>query len=363
MIQRRHTRQIQIGHVPVGGGAPISVQSMTNTPTEDADATVRQIAELEAVGCDVVRVAVAHEEAVRALPAVVREAAIPVVADVHFDYRLALAALESGVAGLRINPGNIGDRSRVEAVVRAARERGVPIRIGVNAGSLEKRLRERVALGEMTRADALAESAMGHVRILEELDFRDVKISMKASDVVTTVEAHRALAARCDYPFHVGVTEAGTAWSGTIKSAAGIGILLMDGLVDTLRVSLTAPPVEEVRVGRRILQALGERVDEPILVSCPTCGRTTIDLASLAEQIEKMIEPIREPLHVAVMGCEVNGPGEAREADLGIAGGKGEGLLFRRGEVVRKVPQAELADVLVGEAWRMVAELEGSAER
>jgi len=345
MIARRKTRQIRIGPVAVGGGAPISVQSMTNTPTHDVDATAAQIRSLAAARCDIARVAVPDEKAARALPEILRQSPLPIVADIHFDYRLALAALEAGVAALRINPGNIGGRKRVETVVAAARERGTPIRIGVNAGSLERPLRTRVAAGGLSLAEAMVESALGHIRILEDLNFHDIKVSLKASDVVTTVEAYRRLATRCDYPFHVGVTEAGTIRTGTIKSAAGIGILLMDGLCDTIRVSLTGPVEEEVRVARRLLQAMGEREDEPVLVSCPTCGRVSIDVVGLAEKVEKMLESVREPLHVAVMGCEVNGPGEAREADLGIAGGGGKAIIFRKGKIVRRCGKSEILAV------------------
>jgi (E)-4-hydroxy-3-methylbut-2-enyl-diphosphate synthase len=354
MIQRRATRQIHIGPVAVGGGAPVSVQSMCNTRTEDAAATLGQIQSLARVGCEIVRVAVPRMEAARALDEIVAESPLPVVADIHFDHRLALRALEAGVAALRINPGNIGSRERVEAVVRAARERRVPIRVGVNAGSLEKPLLERVESGAMPRHEAMVESALGHVRILEELDFQDIKISLKASDVVTTVLAYRLLAARCDYPLHVGITEAGTVRTGTIKSAAGIGILLMDGLCDTIRVSLTGPVEEEVRVGLRLLRAMGERRDAPVLVSCPTCGRTTIDVVDLAERVEEILDGVSEPIHVAVMGCEVNGPGEARDADIGVAGGGGRGMLFRNGEIVRRCDEADILKVFREELERLL---------
>lgn len=342
MIPRRKTRQIHIGGIPVGGGAPITVQSMTNTPTQDVAATVAQIESLARVGCQIVRSAVPDEHAAHALRDIVRESPLPLIADIHFDYNLALIALQAGVAALRINPGNIGSRERVEAVVSAARERGVPIRIGVNGGSLERPLLAKVHAGEISLPDAMVTSAMGHIRILEELDFHDIKISLKASDVVTTVEAYRRLATRCDYPFHVGITEAGTVRTGTIKSAAGIGILLMDGLCDTIRVSLTGPVEEEVRVARHLLQAMGERTDEPILISCPTCGRVSINLVSLAQQVEEILEGVKEPIHVAVMGCEVNGPGEAREADIGIAGGGGRGMIFRKGKIVRRCEESDI---------------------
>lgn len=349
MIPRRKTRCIHIGPIAVGGGAPISVQSMTNTLTQDVKATVGQIESLARVGCEIVRCAVVDEAAARALPEIVKESPLPVVADIHFDYRLALIALEAGVAALRINPGNIGARERVEAIVSSARERAVPIRIGVNGGSLERPLLARVHAGEIALPDAMVESAMGHIRILEDLNFFDIKVSLKASDVVTTVEAYRRLATRCDYPFHVGITEAGTIRTGTIKSAAGIGILLMDGLCDTIRVSLTGPVEEEVRVGRRLLQAMGERKDEPILVSCPTCGRVSIDLVTLAEGVEKVLEGVHVPIHVAVMGCEVNGPGEAREADIGIAGGGGKGMIFRKGKIVRRCEENDILNAFLKE--------------
>ena len=342
MITRRASRQIHIGPVAVGGGAPVSVQSMTNTRTADVPATVEQIRSLARAGCEIARVAVPDPAAAKALREIVRESPLPVIADIHFDHRLALEALQAGVAGLRINPGNIGRREHVEKVVAAARERRVPIRIGVNAGSLEKPLLAKVHAGEVLLHEAMVESAMGHVGILEDLDFRDIKISLKASDVVTTVQAYRLLAKRCDYPFHVGITEAGTIRAGAIRSAAGIGILLMDGLCDTIRVSLTAAPEEEVRVARHLLQAMGERRDEPLLISCPTCGRTTIDVISLAEKVERMLETVHKPIQVAVMGCEVNGPGEAREADLGVAGGAGRGILFRKGEIVRRCPEDQI---------------------
>lgn len=361
MVLRRSTLSLRIGSVPVGGGAPVSVQSMTNTHTADVEATRAQVASLARAGCDIARVAVPNEEAARCLPAIVEESALPLVADIHFSHHLALLALEAGVHALRINPGNIGSREKVEAVCAAAAERGAPIRIGVNAGSLEKPLLAKVRAGELSRSEAMVASALGHAAILEALDFRDIKISMKASDVITTVEAYRQLAERCDYPFHVGITEAGTVRSGTIKSAAGIGILLMDGLCDTIRVSLTGPPEEEVWVARRLLQNMGERESEPVLISCPTCGRTTIDIIALAEQVEKMIEPVRHPIHVAVMGCEVNGPGEAREADLGVTGGGGRGIIFRKGEIVRRCEESEILGVFQEELHALVLELEGAS--
>jgi len=351
----RITRQIHIGSVAIGGGAPISVQSMTNTDTRDSAATLAQIRRLAEAGCEIVRCAVPDLEAARALAAIRRECQLPLVADIHFDYKLALTALTSGVDGLRLNPGNIGERWKVEEVVRACAERKVPIRIGVNGGSLEKELLQKY--GHPT-AEAMVESALGHIRILEDLGYREIKVSLKASGIRRTVEACRLLAGQVDYPLHIGITEAGTTWSGTVKSAVGLGTLLYEGLGDTLRVSLTGDPVEEVRVGWEILKSLELREHGPVFVSCPTCGRCQIDLIGVAEEVEQRLHDLPKKITVAVMGCVVNGPGEAREADVGIAGGKGQGLLFRKGEVVRKVPQEQLADALVEEAWKLVRELE-----
>ena len=348
---RRKTRRITVGDVAVGDGAPISVQSMCNTDTRDVQATTAQIRRLFEAGCEIVRCAVPDEEAALALRGICADSPLPVIADIHFDYRLALTSLEGGVQGLRINPGNIGERWKVQEVVRACAERSVPIRIGVNGGSLEKELLERY--GHPT-PEAMVESALGHIRLLEDLSFDQIKVSLKASDIRRTVEAYRQLADRVDYPLHIGITEAGTTWSGTIKSAIGLGTLLYDGIGDTLRVSLTGDPVEEVRVGWEILKALELRERGPVFVSCPTCGRCQIDLITVAEEVERRLHDLPEKITVAVMGCVVNGPGEAREADIGIAGGKGQGLLFRHGQVVRKVPQAELADALVAEAWELV---------
>ncbi|MGE4577978.1 MAG: flavodoxin-dependent (E)-4-hydroxy-3-methylbut-2-enyl-diphosphate synthase [Desulfuromonadales bacterium] len=348
---RRKTRRITVGDVAVGDGAPISVQSMCNTDTRDVQATTAQIRRLFEAGCEIVRCAVPDEEAALALRGICADSPLPVIADIHFDYRLALTSLEGGVQGLRINPGNIGEHWKVQEVVRACAERSVPIRIGVNGGSLEKELLERY--GHPT-PEAMVESALGHIRLLEDLSFDQIKVSLKASDIRRTVEAYRQLADRVDYPLHIGITEAGTTWSGTIKSAIGLGTLLYDGIGDTLRVSLTGDPVEEVRVGWEILKALELRERGPVFVSCPTCGRCQIDLITVAEEVERRLHDLPKKITVAVMGCVVNGPGEAREADIGIAGGKGQGLLFRHGQVVRKVPQAELADALVAEAWELV---------
>ncbi len=349
----RPTRQIHLGPVAIGGGAPVTVQSMTNTDTRDIAATLAQIRALAAAGCEIVRCAVPDQQAAAALAAIRRDCPLPLIADIHFDYRLALAALAAGVDGLRLNPGNIGARWKVEEVVKACAERRVPIRIGVNGGSLEKELLDKY--GHAT-AEAMAESALGHIRLLEELGYQEIKVSLKASDVRRTVAAYRLLAAQVDYPLHIGITEAGTTWAGTIKSAVGLGALLCDGLGDTLRVSLTGDPVEEVRVGWEILKSLELREHGPVFISCPTCGRCQIDLIPVAEEVERRLHDLPKKLVIAVMGCAVNGPGEAREADLGIAGGQGEGLLFRKGEIVRKVPAAQLADVLVEEARRMAGE-------
>ncbi|NVO00475.1 MAG: flavodoxin-dependent (E)-4-hydroxy-3-methylbut-2-enyl-diphosphate synthase [Geobacteraceae bacterium] len=353
---KRPTRQIKIGNIAVGGSSPCTVQSMCSTDTRDVAATLGQIERLATVGCEIVRCAVPDMDAALALGKIRSQSHMPVVADIHFDYKLALKVLEFGIDGLRLNPGNIGDRWKVEEVVKAARERLVPIRIGVNAGSLEKELLQKY--GHPT-AEAMVESALGHVRILEDIGYEEIKISLKASDVMKTVAAYRLLASKVDYPLHIGITEAGTTFSGTIKSSVGLGILLADGIGDTLRVSLTGDPVDEVRVGFEILKSLGLRQKGVNFVSCPTCGRCEINLIKVAEEVEQRLCGIDSPITVAVMGCVVNGPGEAREADFGIAGGKGEGLLFRHGEIVRKVPEAELADALVEEVLRSRLKAEG----
>lgn len=339
-----------MGGVKIGGGAPISVQSMTNTDTRDASATVSQIKRLEEAGCEIVRVGVPDETAAHAIADIKRQIAIPLIADIHFDYRLALIALESGADGLRINPGNIGARWKVEEVVKSASERGAPIRIGVNAGSLDRELLHKY--GGPT-AQAMADSAIGHLRILEELGFFETKVSLKASNVPLTVEAHRLLADKVDYPFHIGISEAGTKWAGTIKSAVGIGILLYSGIGDTVRVSLTDDPVEEVKAGYEILKSLRLREAGPELISCPTCSRCEIDLISIATDVERELRKMKKNIRVAVMGCVVNGPGEAREADIGLAGGKGVGLIFRKGEIVRKVKESELREALLEEARKL----------
>ncbi|HET6420138.1 MAG TPA: flavodoxin-dependent (E)-4-hydroxy-3-methylbut-2-enyl-diphosphate synthase [Geobacteraceae bacterium] len=348
---KKTTRQIRIGSVKIGGGAPCSVQSMCNTDTRDKSATILQIRDLAEAGCELVRCAVLDMEAAEALGSIKEACPIPLIADIHFDYKLALKAIENGVDGLRINPGNIGERWKVAEVVKAASERGIPIRIGVNAGSLERDLLEKY--GHPT-AEAMVDSALGHVRILEDLGYELIKISLKASDVVKTIEAYRLLSERVDYPLHIGITEAGTTFSGTIKSAVGLGILLAEGIGDTMRVSLTGDPVDEVRVAFEILKSLKLRQHGINLVSCPTCGRCQINLIKLALEVESRLQAFKVPLTVAIMGCVVNGPGEAREADVGIAGGKGEGLLFRHGEIVRKVPENALADALVEEVENMI---------
>jgi (E)-4-hydroxy-3-methylbut-2-enyl-diphosphate synthase len=350
---RRRTRKIQVGNLAVGGDAPVSVQSMCNTDTRDVAATSVQIEALAQAGCEVVRCAVPDQAAAEALKQICARSPLPIIADIHFDYRLAMLSLAAGVDGLRLNPGNIGERWKVEEIVKACAERTVPIRIGVNAGSLEKELLEEYG---HPSAEAMVASALSHVRILEELDYREIKVSLKASDVQRTVAAYRLFAEQVDYPLHIGITEAGTTWSGTIKSAVGLGALLCDGIGDTLRVSLTGDPVEEVRVGWEILKSLELRERGPVFISCPTCGRCEIDLIEIAEEVERRLHNLPLRLSIAVMGCVVNGPGEAREADLGIAGGKGQGLLFRKGEVVRKVPQSELADALVEEALALAGD-------
>ena len=344
------TRQLQIGSVPVGGDAPCAVQSMCSTDTRDVPATLAQIRRLADVGCEIIRCAVPDMDAAEALGHIKRESPIPVIADIHFDYKLALHVLNGGIDGLRLNPGNIGDTWKVAEVVRSAAERKVPIRIGVNAGSLEKELLAKY--GHPT-AEAMVESALGHIRILEDLGYREIKISLKASDVMKTVSAYRLLSEKVDYPLHIGITEAGTMFSGTIKSSVGLGILLADGIGDTLRVSLTGDPLDEVRVGYEILKSLGLRQRGVNFVSCPTCGRCQINLIKVAEEVERRLQGVDKRITVAVMGCAVNGPGEAREADVGIAGGKGEGLVFRHGEIVRKVPEDQLADALMEEIARL----------
>jgi len=348
-MHRKPTRLVKVGAVGIGGGAPVTVQSMTNTPTADVDATVAQIHALEAAGCDIVRVAVPNEEAARAIGYIKGAVSIPLVADIHFQYRLALASLEAGCDKLRINPGNIGATENVETVAKAAKERGVPIRIGVNAGSID---RSRYG---MPTAEALVESGLDEVRVLEKLGFEDIVLSLKAFDVPMMVRAYELASERCDYPLHLGVTEAGLAWEGTIRSSVGIGALLAEGIGDTIRVSLTADPVEEVRVGKEILNSLG-LWDKPFtLVSCPTCGRCAIDITAIADEVRRRLEaePPVKPITVAVMGCIVNGPGEASLADVGIAGGQGKGAVFAHGDMLRTVDEDALVDELMLEVGKL----------
>ena len=360
MFERKQTRQIHIGKVAIGGGAPISVQSMCNTKTTDTAATVAQIKALQNAGCDIVRVAVPDMEAAKNLGNIIKEISIPLVADIHFDYKLALEAIEQGISALRLNPGNIGGEEKVRAVVKAAKEAHIPIRIGVNAGSLDKKILAKY--GAVT-PEALVESAMQHVKILEDLDFHDLKISLKAHDVPLTLAAYRLMSKTVDYPLHLGITEAGTVNTGIIKSAVGIGALLSEGIGDTFRISLTGDPVVEVKVANEILKSLGLKEYGPTLVACPTCGRTSIDLPAIAEQVEKKLAGIKDPIDVAVMGCVVNGPGEARGADVGIAGGNGEGLIFRKGEIIRKVPEDKLVEELFKEIDAILEERKNNASK
>ncbi len=351
VIKRRKTKEISLGQVKIGSNAPVAVQSMCNTDTRDVPKTLEQIRRLEQAGCEIVRLAVPDGEAAKALGGIRRGTTMPLVADIHFDYRLAIKAVEQGVDGLRINPGNIGGKDKVSEVVRACRERGVPIRIGVNAGSLERRLLEKYG---HPAPEAIVESAFGHILILEDLDYANLKISLKASDVMTTVQAYRLFSEQSDYPLHIGISEAGTLFSGTIKSSVGLGILLAEGIGDTMRVSLTADPVEEVRVAWEILKSVRARQRGVNIISCPTCGRTEIDIIGLAQEVERRLAHIKDPISVAVMGCVVNGPGEAREAHVGIAGGKGVGLLFKHGNIEKKFDEKDLADVLVKEVEEIV---------
>lgn len=338
------TKKIMVGAVPVGGGAPVSIQSMTNTPTHDVEATVSQIRRLAAAGCQIVRVAVPNMKAAKAVGAIKEQIDLPLVVDIHFDYRLALECIEAGADKVRINPGNIGEPERVRAVANACARKGIPIRIGVNGGSLEKPLLEKY--GGVT-PQAMVDSAFGHIALLNRYDFDDICVSLKSSHVSTTMQAFQLMSRQSDYPLHLGVTEAGTTRMGTLKSAAGIGGLLGLGIGDTLRVTLTADPVEEIYAARDILKAVGLRKDGPDLIACPTCGRTRIHLIPLAKAVEERLQNVHKPITVAVMGCEVNGPGEAAAADVGIAGGNGFGLLLRQGQVVKRVPQEALLDELM----------------
>ena len=353
-IKRKKTRQITVGKVKIGGGAPIAVQSMTNTPTQDIAATVSQIKRLQDAGCEIVRVAVPDQEAAAAVAAIKSQIGIPLIADIHFNYRLAIAAAKSGADGLRLNPGNIGGVQKVKAVVECAKDHDIPIRIGVNSGSLEKDIIKKY--NGVTPA-GMVESGLRHVDFLRSLDFHQIIISLKASDVRRTVAAYRLLSAKTDLPLHVGVTEAGALYPGIVKSALGIGILLSEGIGDTIRVSLTRDPVEEVRVGFEILKALGIRQRGPEIIACPTCGRCNIDLFDIVERVEKALMTTAEPLKIAIMGCVVNGPGEAKEVDIGIAGGDGAGVLFRKGKVVKKFAQDKLDDVLLNEVRQYIKNL------
>lgn len=343
-MYRDHTKVIKIGNRVIGGGNPILIQSMTNTKTEDVEATVAQILSLEKAGCDIIRCAVPTMEAAKALSQIKKQIHIPLVADIHFDYRLAIAAMENGADKIRINPGNIGSYERIKAVVDTAKERNIPIRVGVNSGSLEKELVEKY---HGVTAEGIVESALDKVHLIEDMGYDNLVISIKSSDVMMCARAHELIAAKTDYPLHVGITESGTLYSGNIKSAVGLGIILYQGIGDTIRVSLTGDPLEEIRSAKRILKTLGLRKGGIEVVSCPTCGRTQIDLIGLANQVERMVEDIPlDDIKVAVMGCVVNGPGEAKEADIGIAGGKGTGMLIKKGEIVQRMPESELLGAL-----------------
>ncbi|WNF38937.1 flavodoxin-dependent (E)-4-hydroxy-3-methylbut-2-enyl-diphosphate synthase [Bacillaceae bacterium IKA-2] len=353
IIHRSKTRPIKVGPLTIGGSNEVIIQSMTTTKTHDVEATVAEILRLEEAGCQIVRVACPDMKDAEAISEIKKRINIPLVVDIHFDYKLALKAIEGGADKIRINPGNIGRKEKVQAVVKAAKEKGIPIRIGVNAGSLEKRILEKYGY---PTADGMVESALHHIKILEDLDFFDIIVSMKASNVDLAVEAYEKAAQAFDYPLHLGITEAGTLFAGTIKSAAGLGVLLHKGIGNTIRISLSADPVEEVKVARELLKSFGLAANAATLISCPTCGRIEIDLISIANEIEEYISTIKAPIKVAVLGCAVNGPGEAREADIGIAGARGEGLLFRHGEIIRKVPEATMVEELKKEIDLIVAE-------
>lgn len=349
-MERKTTRKVKVGNVYVGGNSKVSVQSMTNTDTRDVEKTLSQIEDLEKAGCDIVRCAVPDMKAAEAIKEITEKSNIPVVADIHFDYRLALECIKNGISALRINPGNIGDLERVKILAKAAKEKNIPIRVGVNSGSLKKEILEKY--GKVC-PEALVESALEHVNLLEENDFKDIVISIKSSNVVDMIESYKLISQKVSYPLHLGVTEAGTLFSGTIKSSIGIGSLLQQGIGDTIRVSITGDPVEEVRIGRQILKSLGLLNEGVEIISCPTCGRTQIDLISIAKEVEKRLEGLRKNIKVAIMGCVVNGPGEAREADIGIAGGKGEGIIFKKGEIIRKVKEEDIIDELIKEIENM----------
>jgi (E)-4-hydroxy-3-methylbut-2-enyl-diphosphate synthase len=353
MIIRRKTRQIQIGKVAIGGDSPISVQSMTNTDTKNVEQTVDQICRLQAAGCDIARVAVLDLEAAAAIQAIQDKISIPLIADIHFDYRLAVAAMENGADGIRINPGNLGGEEKIALVVDAAKQHGVPIRVGVNSGSIEKDLLKKHGYPTPDNTEALIESAMRNVRLVEKHGYHEIKISIKSADVLTTINSYQQLSKTTDYPLHLGVTEAGGLIAGTVKSSVALGILLSQGIGDTFRISLTRDPVEEVRVGFELLRALKIRERGPELISCPTCGRTRIDLFKLAEEVERFVQTMETPLKVAVMGCVVNGPGEARQADIGVAGGNGVGIIFKKGEIWKKVHENDLLETFMVELKKM----------
>lgn len=350
-VKRKKTRRIYVGHIPIGGGSPIAVQSMTNTDTRDVSSTIHQIEQLSEAGCEIVRLAIPDREAAVAFKEIKSKVETPLIADIHFDHRLALASLDAGADGLRINPGNIGAHKSVAKVVKVAGDLNVPIRIGVNSGSLQKEILQKYS---HPSPEAMVESAMKHVEFIESLGFDQIKISLKSSNVINTIEAYELLSEKVDYPLHLGVTEAGTLISGTVKSALGIGYLLANGIGDTLRVSLTRDPVEEVRVAYEILRALNIRRRGPEIISCPTCGRCEIDLFGLVDKVERALSGIEASPKVAIMGCVVNGPGEAKEADIGVAGAKGQGILFKKGKVLRKVPENRLAEVLISEVKKLV---------
>lgn len=353
MYHRTETRPVQVGNIQIGGNNQVVIQSMTTTKTHNVEETVAEIQKLTEAGCQIVRVACPDMRAAEAIPEIKKQVSVPLVADIHFDYKLALKAIEGGIDKIRINPGNIGRREKVEAVVKAAKERGIPIRIGVNAGSLEKRILNKYGY---PTADGMVESALYHIGILEELDFHDIVVSLKASDVRLAIEAYQKAATAFNYPLHLGITESGTLFSGTIKSAAGLGAILSQGIGSTLRISLSADPIEEVKVGRELLKTFGLAANAATLISCPTCGRIEIDLISIANEVEEYISKIQAPIKVSVLGCAVNGPGEAKEADIGIAGARGEGLLFRHGEIIRKIPESEMVEELKKEIDKLAEE-------
>ncbi|MFD1426786.1 (E)-4-hydroxy-3-methylbut-2-enyl-diphosphate synthase [Kroppenstedtia sanguinis] len=353
MFHRTQTRPVKVGDIQIGGNDRVVIQSMTTTKTHDVKATVDEIDRLEEAGCQIVRVACPDMRAAEAIPEIKKQVNVPLVADIHFDYRLALKAIEGGIDKIRINPGNIGRREKVEAVVKAAKERGIPIRIGVNAGSLEKRILEKYGY---PTAEGMVESALYHIGILEDLDFHDIVVSLKASDVSLAIEAYTKAAEQIKYPLHLGITESGTLFSGTIKSSAGMGAILSKGIGNTMRISLSADPVEEIKVARELLKDFGLADNAATLISCPTCGRIEIDLIKIANEVEEYISKIKAPIKVSVLGCAVNGPGEAKEADIGIAGGRGEGLLFRHGKTIRKVPEDQMVEELKKEIDKLAEE-------